>query len=79
MIPCMQRDEPNWDELRQFGVGWWLTSNTLLRQVIERVAKCAFQKNKDPMDAAIFYLAMRKKNVLWGLFRSAKHVLICYP
>ena len=35
-----------------------------------QVAKAAYQKNKDPLDAAIFYLAMKKKNVLWGLFRS---------
>ncbi|XP_076465247.1 dmX-like protein 2 isoform X2 [Babylonia areolata] len=71
MIPCMQKDDPQWDELRQFGVGWWLTNTRLLRQLMERVAKCAFQRRKDPMDAAIFYLSMRKKNVLWGLFRSA--------
>ncbi|XP_070175544.1 dmX-like protein 2 isoform X2 [Littorina saxatilis] len=70
MIPCMQRDEPNWEELRQFGVGWWLNDNRMLRQLIERAAKCAFQKNRDPMDAALFYLAMKKKNVLWGLYRS---------
>ena len=35
-----------------------------------QVAKAAYQKKKDPLDAAIFYLAMKKKNVLWGLFRS---------
>lgn len=70
MIPCMQKDEPTWDELRQFGVGWWLTNPTRLRTVMERVAKVAFQRNKEPMDSALFYLAMKKKNVLWGLFRS---------
>ena len=35
------------------------------------MAKAAYQKNKDPLDAAVFYLAMKKKNVLWGLFRSS--------
>ena len=34
-----------------------------------KVAKSAFQANKDPMDAALFYLAMKKKSVLWGLYR----------
>ena len=34
-----------------------------------QVAKSAFQTKKDPMDACVFYLAMKKKNVLWGLFR----------
>ncbi|KAL8625455.1 hypothetical protein ACOMHN_018600 [Nucella lapillus] len=75
MIPCMQKDDPQWDELRQFGVGWWLTNNRMLKQLMERVAKCAYHKKKEPMDAAIFYLAMRKKNVLWGLFRSADNRL----
>lgn len=69
MIPCMQKNEPNWDELRQFGVGWWVTNMRILRQMMEQVAKCAFQSRKEPLDSALFYLAMRKKNVLWGLYR----------
>ena len=34
-----------------------------------QVGKAAFQRNNDPLDAALFYLAMKKKAVLWGLFR----------
>ena len=52
-----------------FGVGWWVRSITILRPCIEKLAKAAFSINKDPLDAAIFYLAMKKKAVLWGLFR----------
>jgi hypothetical protein len=63
-----------WADLRQYGVGWWLKNTTLLRQLIERVAKSAFQAKNDPLDAAIFYLAMRKKGVLWGLFKTVKDV-----
>ncbi|NXL63979.1 DMXL1 protein, partial [Chordeiles acutipennis] len=37
-----------------------------------QVAKAAFQRNNDPLDAAIFYLAMKKKAVIWGLYRSQK-------
>jgi RAVE protein 1 C terminal len=37
--------------------------------VIMQLAKAAFQTSKDPLDAALFYLAMKKKNLLWGLFR----------
>lgn len=33
------------------------------------MAKQAFQKNQDPMDASLFYLASRKKNVLMHLFK----------
>jgi DmX-like protein len=61
-----------WADLRQYGIGWWLKNATLLRQIIERVAKNAFQEKNDPLDAAIYYLAMRKKGVLWGLFKTCK-------
>ena len=35
----------------------------------DQLAKAAFQASKDPLDAAVFYLAMKKKSLLWGLFR----------
>ncbi|XP_022241502.1 dmX-like protein 2 isoform X2 [Limulus polyphemus] len=69
-LPCMQRGNPRWCELREVGVGWWVKSNNTLRRLVEKVAKCAFQSRNDPLDAALFYLAMRKKNIVWGLFRS---------
>lgn len=62
----------SWADLKQYGVGWWLKNSTLLRQLIERVAKCSFQIKNDPLDAALFYLAMKKKGVLWGLFKTVK-------
>ncbi|XP_069136751.1 dmX-like protein 2 [Argopecten irradians] len=69
-IPGVQRDDPTWEELKQFGAGWWINNINILRRCIEKIAKAAFQRRKDPMDSAIFYLAMKKKNVLWGLYRS---------
>ncbi|XP_022542730.2 dmX-like protein 2 isoform X3 [Astyanax mexicanus] len=70
MIPAMQRGDPLWSELRAVGVGWWIRNINTLRRMVEKVAKAAFQRNNDPLDAALFYLAMKKKAVLWGLFRS---------
>lgn len=69
-IPSMQKGEPVWDELKEFGAGWWITNINVLKRTMEKVAKAAFQADKDPMDAAIYYLAMKKKTVLWGLYRS---------
>lgn len=34
------------------------------------MAKAAYQSHGDPMDAAVYYIAMKKKNVVWGLFRQ---------
>ncbi|XP_034415251.1 dmX-like protein 2 isoform X2 [Cyclopterus lumpus] len=70
MIPAMQRGNPQWSELRAVGVGWWIRNINTLRKIVEKIGKAAFQRNNDPLDAALFYLAMKKKAVLWGLFRS---------
>ncbi|CAN0074622.1 unnamed protein product [Lampetra planeri] len=71
LLPTMQRaDGPTWAELRAMGVGWWLRGRAALRLCMEKLAKVAFQRNNDPLDAALYYLAMGKKGVLWGLFRS---------
>ncbi|XP_048190248.1 dmX-like protein 1 isoform X2 [Perognathus longimembris pacificus] len=72
MLPVMQKHDPTWSELRAMGVGWWVRNNRILRTCIEKVAKAAFYRNNDPLDAAIFYLAMKKKAVIWGLYRSQK-------
>ena len=45
-------------------------NNNVLRRVMEQVAKAAFQVKNDPLDAALFYLAMKKKSLVWGLYRS---------
>ncbi|XP_057307228.1 dmX-like protein 1 [Hydractinia symbiolongicarpus] len=72
MIPGMSRNEPTWAELRAHGIGWWVRSNDLLRRTIEKVAKTHFQLKKDPIDCAIFYLAMKKKTLLCALYRSMR-------
>ncbi|XP_010084428.1 PREDICTED: dmX-like protein 1, partial [Pterocles gutturalis] len=72
MLPAMQKGDPTWSELRAMGIGWWVRNIHSLRKCIEKVAKAAFQRNSDPLDAAIFYLAMKKKAVIWGLYRSQK-------
>uniref|UniRef100_A0A3Q3FRG6 Dmx like 1 n=1 Tax=Labrus bergylta TaxID=56723 RepID=A0A3Q3FRG6_9LABR len=73
MLPALQKGEPTWPELRSMGVGWWLRSTNKLRRCIEKVARASLLKNNDPLDAAIFYLAMKKKAVVWGLYRSQKN------
>ncbi|XP_053689152.1 dmX-like protein 2 isoform X2 [Sabethes cyaneus] len=72
LIPSYAKGQPKWHVLKELGVGWWLRNNSLLRQCIERLAKASFQANQDPLDAALYYMAMKKKSVVWGLFRSQK-------
>lgn len=73
-LPALQRGDPTWPELRAMGLGWWLRSTNKLRRCIEKVAKASYQRNNDPLDAALFYLAMKKKAVVWGLYRSQHNV-----
>ena len=68
-IPCCQHGKENWEELRACGIAWWLRNPMTLRICIEKIAKNAFQSNQNPLDASLFYLAMRKKNVLTQLFK----------
>ncbi|RWS31393.1 dmX-like protein 2 [Leptotrombidium deliense] len=70
LIPGVLRGNPTWTELREVGVAWWLRNNFTLKRLIEQVAKASFQLKQDPLDAALFYLAMKKKSLVWGLYRS---------
>ncbi|CAL8070752.1 unnamed protein product [Calicophoron daubneyi] len=63
-------EELTWDEFRRYGCVWWIRSDTLLRQCIEKIARFSFQSTKDPMESVVFYLAMRKAKVVAGLFKT---------
>ncbi|KAM7285267.1 dmX-like protein 2 [Ixodes scapularis] len=70
LIPSLQKPTLRWAELRELGLGWWIRSNQLLRRIVEKLAKSSFQAHSNPLDAALFYMALKKKNILAGLFRS---------
>lgn len=72
LIPSYAKGSPRWSTLKELGVGWWLRNHTLLKTCIEKVAKASYMLKQDPLDAAIFYLAMKKKSLVWGLFRSKR-------
>ncbi|CAG2055238.1 unnamed protein product, partial [Timema podura] len=72
LIPSYAKGSPKWAVLKELGVGWWLRNHSLLKTCIEKVAKASYLVNEDPMDAAIFYLAMKKKSLVWGLYRSKR-------
>ncbi|XP_020293117.1 dmX-like protein 2 isoform X3 [Pseudomyrmex gracilis] len=72
LIPSYAKGQPKWSVLKELGVGWWIRSNTVLKKCVEKIAKAAFQDKQDPLDAAIYYLAMKKKNLVWGLFRNKR-------
>lgn len=72
LIPNYSKGQIKWTQLRELGVGWWLRNQTLLRTCVEKLAKASFQQKQDPLDAAIYYIAMKKKSVVWGLFKQLR-------
>lgn len=70
LIQSTYRTGCRWSHLRELGLGWWIRNNSLLKRLIEQIAKSSFQAKNDPLDAALFYLAMKKKSLVWGLYRS---------
>ncbi|XP_036319807.1 dmX-like protein 2 [Rhagoletis pomonella] len=72
LIPSYSKGDLRWATLKDLGVGYWLKNINSLRCCVEKLAKSAYQLKQDPLDAAIFYLAMKKKSIVWGLFRSKR-------
>ncbi|XP_045501506.1 dmX-like protein 2 [Colias croceus] len=72
LVPGYTKGQPKWSTMRELGVGWWIRGD-LLRICVEKLARASYMAKQDPMDAALYYLAMKKKTLLWGLFRSNHH------
>ncbi|OKL63732.1 hypothetical protein UA08_00907 [Talaromyces atroroseus] len=62
-----------WKAARESGIFMWLSDTAALRTQLEIVARNEYTKTeeKNPVDCSLFYLALRKKNVLQGLWRMA--------
>ncbi|XP_063894834.1 dmX-like protein 2 isoform X4 [Helicoverpa armigera] len=71
LIPGYTKGQPKWATMRELGVGWWVRGE-LLRTCMEKLARASYMQKQDPMDAALYYLAMKKRMLLWGLFRSSR-------
>lgn len=71
-IPSYGKPDLKWSNLKELGVGWWIKNLNLLRQCFERLAKSSYQAHQDPLDAALYYCALKKKTLVWGLFRSKR-------
>ncbi|KAL1960868.1 hypothetical protein VTO42DRAFT_5851 [Malbranchea cinnamomea] len=62
-----------WENARECGLFMWLTDVNAVRAQLEIIARNEYTKTdeKNPVDCSLFYLALRKKNVLQGLWRMA--------
>lgn len=62
-----------WKHARESGLFMWMSDPNALRAQFEVIARNEYTKTdqKNPIDCTLFYLALRKKAVLQGLWRMA--------
>ncbi|KAF2036460.1 hypothetical protein EK21DRAFT_52161 [Setomelanomma holmii] len=62
-----------WEHAKECGLFMWMTDISALRAQFEVIARNEYTKTeeKNPVDCALYYLALRKKPVLCGLWRMA--------
>ncbi|RDA92264.1 hypothetical protein CP533_5753 [Ophiocordyceps camponoti-saundersi (nom. inval.)] len=62
-----------WEHARDSGMFMWLSDLTAVKLQFEMIARNIYTESdvKDPIGCSLFYLALRKKVVLQGLWRTA--------
>ncbi|KAL2363792.1 hypothetical protein RJZ56_003263 [Blastomyces dermatitidis] len=62
-----------WEHAKESGIFMWITDLNSLRAQLEVIARNEYTKSqeKNPIDCSLYYLALRKKSVLQGLWRMA--------
>ncbi|KAK1754317.1 regulator of V-ATPase in vacuolar membrane protein 1 [Echria macrotheca] len=62
-----------WQDARESGMFMWLADNAAVKAQFEVIARNEYteSENKNPIECSLFYLALKKKTVLQGLWRMA--------
>ncbi|KAK4186581.1 RAVE protein 1 C terminal-domain-containing protein [Podospora australis] len=62
-----------WESARESGIFMWLSDASAVRAQFEVIARNEYTKSdeKNPVDCSLYYLALKKKTVLQGLWRMA--------
>ncbi|KAF7950431.1 hypothetical protein EAE96_007716 [Botrytis aclada] len=62
-----------WEHARESGIFMWMTDANALKAQFEVIARNEYTKSdlKNPIDCTLYYLALKKKAVLQGLWRMA--------
>ncbi|KAM0245861.1 hypothetical protein ACHAQJ_010433 [Trichoderma viride] len=62
-----------WEHARESGIFMWLTDTQHLQRQFEAVARSEYTRNgsRNPVNCSLFYIALRKKAILQGLWRIA--------
>ena len=64
-----------WKDARNIGLGFWIGNSATLKTQFENIARNQYWgadgQQKDPVQCSLFYFALKKKNVLLGLWKLA--------
>ncbi|KAG2213642.1 hypothetical protein INT46_000817 [Mucor plumbeus] len=64
-----------WEDARNLGLFIWLQKIDVVRDQMSNIARNIYlskpTESRDPIDCTLFYLALRKKNLLEGLWKTA--------
>ncbi|KAL8692137.1 MAG: hypothetical protein Q9218_002779 [Villophora microphyllina] len=62
-----------WEHAKESGIFMWMSDINALRAQFEVIARNEYTKTdeKNPIDCSLYYLALKKKNILLGLWRMA--------
>ena len=63
-------EELNWASMRKYGMGIWIQSSAKIKSLVETIARNEFRANRDPKAVTLWYLALKKKNILQGLYKQ---------
>ncbi|KAI9344199.1 RAVE protein 1 C terminal-domain-containing protein [Zopfochytrium polystomum] len=65
--------KPTWTDAKSLGMGFWLKNVETLRKQVETFARNQYmgKEDRDPVDCSLFYITLKKKNVLLGLWKLA--------
>ena len=65
-----------WEAARKSGLFMWLSEPESVRIQMENVGRAEYTKHEDrsPVDCSLYYLALDKKNILQGLWRTSMGV-----
>ncbi|KAK6462192.1 regulator of V-ATPase [Scheffersomyces coipomensis] len=62
-----------WENIKQTGLVYWVHTEGIIK-LIESAARNEFSDSRDPSGrVSLFYLALRKKQILLGLWRNVTH------
>lgn len=72
-VEVFYKNRLTWENVKQTGLAYWVKTERLIK-LIESVARNEFGESRDPAGlVSLLYLALRKKQILIGLWRIVNH------